>query len=123
MSFEPPDLSDLHDMEIWAQHAAAYLREHDPQLSMEVALATAHWTAMWLEDFGIRLSERRPTTREELVDAMRTTRQSSLDRVEGLPRDPSGSPGYQAVHDVCLLFLLGAGEERAKRYSSLIGEL
>jgi hypothetical protein len=105
----------LVQKEQWAQTMADVVYSH-MGIDRDVALASARWALLWVDDFNALVDEEEPSGTEGVKEYIEASRASSLERSVGLPRYPSGAltiRGTIAAHDVfCMAFGDEADEVR-----------
>lgn len=96
----------LGEKEAWARQMAAIVSEARG-LDPEDAIAGARWACLWVDDFK-ELMEEPSNSRGEVKERLLAAYRTSLDRIDGISRYPTGAPTLRAIiaaEDVlCLAF-------------------
>ena len=99
----------LAEKEAWAQQMAGIVVEARG-LDPKIALSAARWACLWIDDFK-KLMEESPSSRAEAKERLLIAYQTSLDRVDGIPKYPAGAPVLRAIIAAQDVLCLAFGDE------------
>ncbi|HVE80648.1 MAG TPA: hypothetical protein VNA68_00690 [Candidatus Dormibacteraeota bacterium] len=109
----------LAEKEQWVQNAARIISDCIDNIDMEVAVSSARWASLWLDD--VKLYEPLED-RDRAIEVIKSAFSSSLERAEGVERYPTGVPSIRSMIAAKEAFCLAYGNE-AQGMKKLLDEV